>query len=101
MLADADGVHVGQDDWPVEDVRKLIGDQKIIGLSTHSPQQGRQALAAGADYIGVGPIFSTQTKEDVCAPVGPDYLEYAVRTVPVPFVASGGIKLHNIDDIVM
>ena len=99
LLSEADGVHVGQDDLPVEAVRQLVG-HKVIGLSTHSPEQARQAMTVGADYIGVGPIFSTQTKEDVCDPVGLEYLEYAVENVTLPFVAIGGIKTHNIDQVV-
>ena len=99
MLVDADGVHVGQDDLPVDQVRKLVGPHKIIGLSTHSPQQAQEAMEVGADYIGVGPIFSTQTKEDVCDPVGLEYLAYAVRNVTIPFVAIGGIKTHNIEQV--
>ena len=61
ILAEADGVHIGQDDLPVAEVRRLLGPGKIIGLSTHSPDQARTAIAAGADYIGVGPIFATRT----------------------------------------
>jgi thiamine-phosphate pyrophosphorylase len=99
MLTDADGVHVGQDDLPVDQVRKLVGPDKIIGLSTHSPQQAQAAMAAGADYIGVGPIFTTRTKEDVCDPVGLEYLAYAVKHVTIPFVAIGGIKRHNIEQV--
>jgi thiamine-phosphate pyrophosphorylase len=99
MLTDADGVHVGQDDLPVDQVRKLVGPDKIIGLSTHSPQQAQEAMEVGADYIGVGPIFSTQTKADVCDPVGLEYLTYAVKNVTIPFVAIGGIKAHNIEQI--
>ena len=100
LLAEADGVHVGQDDLPVAAVRRLIGDERLIGVSTHSPEQARQAVADGADYIGVGPIFPTSTKEDVCAPVGLDYLEYVVDSMTIPFVAIGGIKLTNIDQVV-
>lgn len=100
LLVDADGVHVGQEDLPVEAVRKLIGPDKLIGLSTHSPEQAADAVARGADYIGVGPIFSTQTKEDVCAAVGLEYLEHIVANCPLPFVAIGGIKEHNLDEIV-
>jgi thiamine-phosphate pyrophosphorylase len=100
QLVDADGVHVGQDDFPVSEVRRLIGPHKLIGLSTHGPEQAAAAVAAGADYIGVGPIFSTQTKEDVCAPVGLGYLEHVVRTCPLPFVAIGGIKEHNLHQVV-
>jgi len=98
MLADADGVHVGQDDLPVDAVRQRVG-AKIIGLSTHTPEQARAALQAGADYIGAGPIFTTQTKEDVCDPVGLGYLDHVVHTIPLPVVAIGGIKLNNIDQV--
>lgn len=99
QLVDADGVHVGQDDFPVPEVRRLIGQDKLIGLSTHGPEQAAAAVRDGADYIGVGPIFSTQTKDDVCAPVGLGYLDHVVRTCPLPFVAIGGIKEHNIGEV--
>lgn len=100
LLVDADGVHVGQDDLPVPGVRRLVGPHKLIGLSTHSPEQAREARAMGADYIGVGPLYSTQTKDDVCDPVGLTYLAHAVAHVRLPFVAIGGIKLHNIEAVV-
>lgn len=99
-LVNADGVHVGQDDLPVAKVRELVGDECVIGLSTHSPEQAAAAVRGGADYIGVGPIFATQTKEDVCDPVGLEYLEHVVATHSVPFVAIGGVKRHNIGDVV-
>jgi thiamine-phosphate pyrophosphorylase len=99
MMVDADGVHLGQDDLPVTAVRQRVGS-KIIGLSTHSPDQARAAVATGADYIGVGPLFTTRTKDDVCAPVGLDYLDYVLRHIPLPAVAIGGIKLHNIDQVI-
>lgn len=98
LLVDADGVHVGQDDLPVPAVRQLVGD-KIIGLSTHSPEQAKQAMELGADYIGVGPIFETRTKDDVCEPVGLDYLDYVTSHFTIPFVAIGGIKTHNIEEV--
>jgi thiamine-phosphate pyrophosphorylase len=99
QLVDADGVHVGQDDFPVPEVRKLIGPNKLIGLSTHGPDQAAAAMEAGADYIGVGPIYSTQTKDDVCAPVGLGYLDHVVQHSSLPFVAIGGIKEHNIGEV--
>lgn len=99
LLVDADGVHVGQDDLPPSEVRKLIGDNKIIGLSTHSPEQGKKAFEnPDVDYIGVGPIFPTTTKDT--APVGLEYLDYVVENLNIPFVAIGGIKEHNIDKII-
>ncbi len=99
LLVGADGVHLGQDDLPPEKVRHLLGDEMIIGMSTHSPAQARAAVNSGVDYIGVGPIFATKTKQDVCAPVGLDYLEYAVNNVNIPFVTIGGIKEHNINEV--
>ena len=99
VAVDADGVHVGQDDHPVAEVRRLIGPHRLIGLSTHSPAQAEAAVAQGADYIGVGPLYATQTKEGVCAPVGLGYLDYVVRHSPLPFVAIGGIKAHNLDEV--
>ncbi len=100
LLCDADGVHVGQDDLPVPDVRQLLGPDKIIGLSTHSPEQALAAREAGADYIGVGPIYATQTKKDVCAPVTLSYLDWVVANMDLPFTAIGGIKVHNITEVV-
>lgn len=99
MLVDADGVHVGQDDMKPDDVRKLIGINKIIGLSTHSEEQGMAAYNnENVDYIGVGPIFPTTTKDTT--PVGLEYLEFAVKNLHLPFIAIGGIKEDNIDEII-
>ncbi|WP_331774550.1 thiamine phosphate synthase [Sulfurospirillum sp. 1612] len=98
MMVDADGVHIGQDDWPLEKVRKLIGDDKIIGLSTHSKEQALEAVELGADYIGVGPIYDTKTKD--YATVGVEYLEFVAQNIPIPFVAIGGIKEHNLSEII-
>lgn len=100
LLVDADGVHVGQEDLPPAAVRKLLGPERIIGLSTHGPTQARAAQTCGVvDYIGVGPIFATKTKKDVCDPVGFEYLDYVVEHIPMPFVAIGGIKTHNLPQV--
>ena len=88
VLVDADGVHVGQEDMHPDDIRKIIGENKIIGLSTHSPEQAKEAEKnLNIDYIGVGPIFPTTTK-------------YVAKNLKIPFVAIGGIKAHNIDNII-
>lgn len=100
VLVEADGVHIGQDDLPPPKVRELVGEKMFIGISTHSPKQAEEAVRLGADYIGVGPIFKTATKKDVCEPVGLEYLEYAVKNVDIPFVAIGGIKEHNVAQVV-
>ena len=99
LMVGADGVHLGQDDYPIEAVRSLVGEQMIIGISTHSPVQAEDAVRRGADYIGVGPLFRTFTKKNVCEPVGLEYLDYAVAHVPIPFVAIGGVKLHNVAEV--
>ena len=99
LLCEADGVHIGQDDWDPADVRRIMGDTAIIGLSTHNPDQAQAAMRCDIDYIGCGPIFQTFTKDDVCAPVGLDYLNYVSQNVTLPYVAIGGIKLNNIDAV--
>jgi thiamine-phosphate pyrophosphorylase len=99
LLVEADGVHLGQDDYPIEAVRQLVGDEMIIGLSTHSPSQAEDAIRRGADYIGVGPLFRTATKKHVCEPVGLGYLDFAVSRVPIPFVAIGGVKVNNVSEV--
>lgn len=99
LIVQADGVHIGQDDLPVPKVRELLGPNKLIGLSTHSPEQAQAALVAGVDYIGVGPIFATKTKKDVCEAVGFDYLDYVVNNISLPFVAIGGIKEDNYGEV--
>lgn len=98
-IVKADGVHIGQDDLPIEYVRNFLGPDFIIGLSTHSAEQCNEAITRGVDYIGVGPIFKTNTKKDVCNPVGLEYLDYVTKNTDIPFVAIGGIKEHNIDDV--
>ncbi len=99
ILCGADGIHCGQDDLPVKEIRELA-PYLMIGISTHSPYQAQKAVEDGADYIGVGPIFSTKTKKNVCDAVGLEYLEFAVRNINIPFVAIGGIKDHNISEVV-
>lgn len=98
LMCDADGIHLGQDDWPIAEVRKIAGN-KIIGLSTHSPQQAQNAVAQGADYIGVGPIYTTQTKANVCAAVGLEYLAYCTKNINLPQIAIGGIKESNLFEV--
>lgn len=100
VLVNADGVHVGQEDLPVGRVRELVGEDRVIGLSTHSPEQAAAAVCGGADYIGVGPLYATRTKEDVCEAVGLEYLDHVVKNYTIPFVAIGGIKRRNIGDVV-
>jgi len=98
LAVDADGIHLGQDDLPLADARKIVGG-KIIGISTHAIEEARQAERDGADYIGVGPVFPTKSKEDVVAPVTTSYVRQVAAEITIPFVAIGGIKLHNVDQV--
>lgn len=100
MMVEADGVHLGHEDYPIDEVRKIVGEEMIIGGSTHWPNQMLETIKKGADYIGAGPIFETHTKEDVISPVGLEYLEFALKNSPIPVVAIGGIKEHNIEQVI-
>ena len=101
LAVDADGLHIGQDDLPITIARKLLGKDKILGLSTHSPQEAHLAEASNiVDYIGVGPIFDTATKKDAGKGLGLDFLNYVSNNIKIPFVAIGGIKEHNVESVV-
>ena len=95
----ADGVHVGQDDLPVDAVRRLVGPDLVIGLSTHAPGQFDEGLASAADYLSVGPIWETPTKAGRPA-AGLDYVRYAAAHATKPWFAIGGIDEHNIAEVV-
>jgi thiamine-phosphate pyrophosphorylase len=95
ICVDADGVHLGQDDLPLKEARKIIGRNRIIGISTHNLQQAIDAGMDGADYIGFGPVFRTVTK-DAGEPRGTDMLREVKTKVKIPVVAIGGINLENI-----
>ncbi len=93
--AGADGVHLGQDDLPLEHARRLLGREKLIGISTHSTEQAVATEAGGADYIGFGPIFPTATK-DAGELQGCGRLADVKRSVSIPVIAIGGIKHENV-----
>lgn len=95
---DADGVHLGQDDLPIACARKLLGKEKCIGISTHSIEQAKAAEAAGADYIGFGPLYATATK-DAGAAQGIAALSSITKSVSIPVIAIGGIQHANIRDV--
>ncbi|MFA6054258.1 MAG: thiamine phosphate synthase [Thermodesulfovibrionales bacterium] len=98
LAVDADGVHLGQDDLPVKEARKILGKGKIIGVSTHCIEQALEAEQAGADYLGFGPVFHTSTK-DVGSPRGTVLLGEIKNKVSIPVVAIGGINLENIHSV--
>jgi thiamine-phosphate pyrophosphorylase len=101
MAADADGVHLGQDDLAVDEARALLGPQKIIGVSTHSPVQVEAALRTSADYIAVGPIFPTATKAHPDPIVGLELLRQARALTSLPLVAIGGITLATAAEVIV
>ncbi|UCD34206.1 MAG: thiamine phosphate synthase [Nitrospiraceae bacterium] len=98
LAVDADGVHLGQEDLPLAEARSIMGDRKIIGLSTHSASQAARAEQGGADYIGFGPLYRTETK-DAGRPRGIRALQEVRRIVTIPVVAIGGISRANIREV--
>jgi len=98
ICVNADGVHLGQDDLPLKEARRMIGKDRIIGISTHSLEQAIEAEKNGADYIGFGPVFHTLTK-DVGKPKGIDILREVKNHTKIPIVAIGGINLENIRSV--
>lgn len=98
LKSGADGVHVGQDDMKAENVRKLIGGNKILGVSAHSVEEAILAEKNGADYLGVGAIFATSSKADVQS-TSIDTLKEICSTVRIPVVAIGGITSENIKQL--
>lgn len=95
LACDADGVHVGQEDMPVEKVRDLIGRDKILGVSAQNVEQAIAAEKAGADYLGIGSVFPTSTKSDA-KPMTFETVQEICRSVSIPIVAIGGITKTNI-----
>jgi thiamine-phosphate pyrophosphorylase len=99
LRAGADGVHVGQDDLPPDAVRRLVGPDVLIGLSTHSAEQFDAGLSSAADYLSVGPVWETPTKAGRPA-AGLDYVRYAASVGTKPWFAIGGIDEGNIGEVV-
>lgn len=94
MLCDADGVHLGQSDVPVQDARMLLGKGKIIGVTAKTVEQAEQAMADGADYLGSGAWFPTETKKDA-VPLSEEVYRAIRKAAPIPNVAVGGITAQN------
>lgn len=100
LAVEADGAHVGQDDMPARLARQLLGPERILGVSAGTLEEGMAAVAAGADYLGVGPIYATRGKADAGAPTGVALLGELAARFPVPLVAIGGITAANAADVV-
>lgn len=98
MIVDADGVHIGQSDIDAISARKLLGKDKIIGVSVRTLEEARIAKENGADYLGIGAMFSTSTKIDA-KQVSFDTLELIIKEIKLPFVLIGGITLDNVKEL--
>lgn len=99
-LVDCSGIHLGQDDLPTAEARLLLGPGKIVGRSTHDPAQAAAAIREGADYINIGPVFATNTKNTPVVPVGLDMVKEIARISTVPVTTMGGIGMDNAADVV-
>jgi thiamine-phosphate pyrophosphorylase len=100
LATDADGVHLGQSDMPCRTARKLLGPEKIIGVTVHNLSEALEAESLGADYLGVSPIFHTQTKSDAGKPAGISLIEELRSRVRIPLVAIGGINHSNASEVI-
>jgi thiamine-phosphate pyrophosphorylase len=100
LAVDADGVHLGQSDMPYIAARKMLGPEKIIGMTVHNIAEALEAQRLGADYLGVSPIFQTATKSDAGKPAGIALIEEIRARVDIPLIAIGGINLANASEVV-
>jgi len=98
VLAEADGVHVGQDDLSVYEARRIVGADLLVGVSTHSLEQARQAVLDGADYIGVGPVFTSKTKQFESL-AGLEFVRQVAAEISLPWFAIGGIEFENLEQV--
>lgn len=99
VLAEADGVHVGQDELSVRDCRRIVGPDRLVGVSTHSLEQAQQAVLDGADYLGVGPTFPSATKSFEQFP-GLEFVQAVAANISLPWFAIGGIDVSNVHEVV-
>ncbi|UCE41564.1 MAG: thiamine phosphate synthase [Candidatus Aminicenantes bacterium] len=99
LASAADGVHLGQDDFPIPLARELLGTDVIIGGSAVTLEDAQKCLADGADYVGFGPVYPTSSKLDASSPTGIEPMEKAIKTVPLPFIAIGGIHAQNVSEV--
>lgn len=99
LACGADGVHLGQSDMPPDTARKLVGESKIIGVSVNTPKEAREAERLGADYVGLGPIYATATKDTDLPVLGSDGIRRMRGKIGIPIVAVGGINAGNAAEV--
>lgn len=102
LVLDADGLHIGQEDLPAREARRLIGPHRLLGVSAETVDEAEQALRDGADYLGVGPIYATSTKPDAGRPIGPQTIAEMRKKLssPVPIVGIGGIDISGVAEVI-
>ncbi len=100
LASKADGVHLGQDDLPLDKARVILGPEAIIGITVHTLNEAREAIKKGADYLGVSPIFATATKADAGIPAGVELIRKIGKITDLPLVAIGGITLENARQVI-
>jgi thiamine-phosphate pyrophosphorylase len=99
IASEADGVHLGQDDFPIPLARKLMGKNAIIGGSAVTLKDAQKCLDEGADYVGFGPVYPTSSKPDASSPTGIELMKQAIAMIPLPFIAIGGIDEKNAEEV--
>ncbi|MBC7263821.1 MAG: thiamine phosphate synthase [Chloroflexi bacterium] len=100
LAVEADGVHVGQEDMPANLARKLMGSNRIVGVSVSTVEEALQAEADGADYVSASPVFTTPTKPDAPSPTGLEGLRLIAGVVHIPVIAIGGINEENVEEVI-
>ena len=99
IASEADGVHLGQDDFPIPLARELLGKGRTIGGSAATMEEARKCLSEGADYVGFGPVYPTTSKDDAGPVSGISILKGVVRTIPLPIIAIGGVSAENVAEV--
>jgi thiamine-phosphate pyrophosphorylase len=100
LAVDADGVHIGQSGISVDDARRILGKEKIIGLTVHNVEEAIQAEKMDVDYVGLAPIYNTDTKEDSGIPCGPETIAEVRKNINLPIVAVGGVNKNNVKEVI-
>jgi thiamine-phosphate pyrophosphorylase len=99
IAVDADGVHLGQDDFPISLAREILGEDKIIGGSAGDLKEAKKCLVDGADYIGFGPVYTTASKEDAGPATGILKMKRVIEEIHLPFIGIGGIEAQNVREL--
>lgn len=100
IASEADGVHLGQEDFPIPLARKLLGETRIIGGSAVTLEEAQECLSEGADYIGFGPVYPTTSKNDAGPVTGIEILKEVVNTISIPIIAIGGVTVENTPEVI-